>query len=84
MCAFWDTALRDWSSEGCRQVGITNQHVFCRCNHLTAFTALVVSHKKNELNMNFIITVSCVYSVIDLLIRLIGFMYTSYYFLGLH
>ena len=33
----------NWTTDGCRSVGVTNRIVSCECDHLTNFGVLVVS-----------------------------------------
>lgn len=46
-CVFWDfhenNGVGDWSEEGCKYAGATDDSVACECDHLTNFAVLMVS-----------------------------------------
>lgn len=46
-CVFWDfnenNGAGDWSEEGCKYAGATDDSVACECDHLTNFAVLMVS-----------------------------------------
>ncbi|KAJ3005423.1 UNVERIFIED_CONTAM: hypothetical protein HDU68_004624, partial [Siphonaria sp. JEL0065] len=42
MCAFFNTTLKAWSTQGCVSHGVTDGKLSCTCNHLTDFTTAVV------------------------------------------
>ncbi|KAK7503239.1 hypothetical protein BaRGS_00005504 [Batillaria attramentaria] len=52
-CAFWDEALRDWSTEGCELVveSSTTGMASCRCNHLSSFAFVMTTPSKILLNL---------------------------------
>lgn len=44
-CGFWNETSRAFSSQGCRTMGVTDsgRKLWCECNHLTTFTAILDS-----------------------------------------
>ncbi|XP_043962751.1 adhesion G protein-coupled receptor F5 [Gambusia affinis] len=41
LCVFWDTNIKDWSSEGCIANVTDDNQTLCECNHLTSFSVLM-------------------------------------------
>ena len=42
VCMFWNTTDREWSTEGCKTLGVSLTSIQCGCNHLTDFAAMIL------------------------------------------
>lgn len=40
-CVWWDTALSEWSAQGCDLEKTNQTHTVCRCSHMTHFAVLM-------------------------------------------
>ncbi|XP_072039586.1 adhesion G protein-coupled receptor B1-like [Amphiura filiformis] len=79
-CVFWDTILKDWSSEGCRYLGETpNWQRICECDHLTNFAVLMDIYggtaitKTQAFILEILTYVGCCLSILGLGVTLITY-----------
>ena len=42
VCMFWNTTDSEWSTEGCKTLGVSLTSIQCGCNHLTDFAAMIL------------------------------------------
>ncbi|KAG5832807.1 hypothetical protein ANANG_G00295060 [Anguilla anguilla] len=64
-CVFWDYAVSDWSTAGCRKNGSSNTSLGCVCDHTTNF-AVLMSFRNNYAYaeaLNWISILGCSLSV---------------------
>lgn len=71
ICAFWDSKLSNWSTNGCDWFGTVGSETTCMCNHLTSFAILLrVSasdaqlSSENQFALQFITILGCSLSIV--------------------
>ncbi|KAL9967893.1 hypothetical protein ACROYT_G026199, partial [Oculina patagonica] len=82
-CFYWNKEVKDWTSDGCEVMDeSTDEMLFCRCNHLTAFSGAFV-YPPNSLTIQDLrdaeklkkapVTMALVISIMALYFVLLGF-----------
>ncbi|KAL8625664.1 hypothetical protein ACOMHN_043939 [Nucella lapillus] len=79
-CAYWDTEMGGWSTEGCEVVNSSKSHTTCKCNHLTSFAVLMdITGTTQELpasarfSLELITYIGCTISILCLLLSWVTF-----------
>ncbi|PIK44969.1 putative G-protein coupled receptor [Apostichopus japonicus] len=83
-CVFWDfhenNGVGDWSEEGCKYAGATDDSVACECDHLTNFAVLMdYTDEVEEMSeaytafLDILTKIGCTVSIIGLIVTLVIF-----------
>ncbi|XP_071853992.1 uncharacterized protein [Apostichopus japonicus] len=83
-CVFWDfnenNGAGDWSEEGCKYAGATDDSVACECDHLTNFAVLMdYTDEVEEMSeaytafLDILTKIGCTVSIIGLIVTLVIF-----------
>ncbi|KAM4723426.1 adhesion G-protein coupled receptor F2 [Anableps anableps] len=69
-CVFWDTKLKEFSEEGCKWAGPTEEGR-CVCNHLSSFAILLSKEPLEVPGLTYVTYVALSVSVLSLIITLV-------------